>query len=114
MTGADKSGWPMARPIDWRPGPPQPIARWYSHIGVVATTEGLTNMIGGKGGGSLGVGTPGVGGNESPRGGMEEVEWWREWDSGVRVWARGTKPAARIFGPTIHRASSAPCECFAS
>lgn len=33
---------------------------------------------------------------------------------GDRLWERGTKPAARMFGPTVQRASSAPEECFAS
>lgn len=31
---------------------------WYSHMAVVATTAGLTNMMGGNGGGSCGVGIP--------------------------------------------------------
>lgn len=35
-------------------------------------------------------------------------------DVGDNLCVRGTNPAARILGPTMQRASKAPCECFAS
>ena len=67
------------------------------------TDAGLTKTIGGKGGGSIGVGAGDIDAG----------------DTGVRGWAdgvyaRGTKPAARMLGETMYRASTAPCECRAS
>ena len=43
------------------------------------------------------------------------VEWLDRLPGCVKgVWGRGTKPAARMFGETIHRASTAPREWRAS
>lgn len=63
---------------------------------------GFTKTIGGKRGGSAGVGTRG-------RGGVEEVD-----SRCAEVCVRGTKPAARMLEDTTHRASKAPTECLAN
>lgn len=73
-------------------------------------------MIAGKGGGSFGVGTPEVserlGDEGSPSSEVrEEIDCERGW---AWLWASGTKPAARILGLTMHRASRAPWECLVS
>ena len=70
-------------------------------MGTVVMFDGLTKTMGGKRGGSAGVITGdgiGVEGSDRLEGG------WRG------VWGRGTKPAARMFGETIHLASIAPME----
>ena len=74
---------------------------------------GLRKTMGGKFGGSLGVG-----GNraltENCEGVGEDAPMLPWSDRGPSVWGRFTKPAALILGPMSERASMAPSECFVS
>ena len=89
------------RPFEEPLAVPYVKLRWYSHMDVLVTFVGLTKTIGGKRGGSMGVGI------EPLEPGVEGMDVYGP----VRgVCARGTKPAARMFDDTIQRASTAPCE----
>ncbi len=70
-------------------------------MGVEVIFEGLMKTIGGKRGGSIGVGTE----DDVDEEGRDALKGWL---SGVC--ARGTKPAARILGETMYRVSTAPRE----
>lgn len=74
-------------------------------MGVVVTADGLTKTMGGKVGGSLGVGGKWALTEEGVL--DEKVISDRE----PRVFGRFTNPAALIFGPRRKRASMAPSEC---